>query len=331
MRRTCGKRIKPIFGHVGVKRAQIDRRKGVQALEHRGVVVLGIPLDDSLRELSVASEDVTVDYFEAIERQAIDGRIEVVQIRDQISERVADLAIRLDRSREDFLSEPDLLCEVAHRHPEAQDVGAAGLDDLLGLDRVPERLRHLPPIVGDDEAVRDHLAVGRAAARAEADEQRALKPAAVLIAALEVQVRRPRELGPDRQHGFMARTGVEPHIEDVHLAFEARPAARRTGEPGGHELVDGSLVPRVGAIRLEHLRRLLDEGRRQNRFAALRAVEGRNRHAPDALTRDAPIRPIGDHLSDPVVSPGRNPLDAVIDRLERRPAQRLAVVRGVRL
>ena len=71
---------------------------------------------------------------------------------------------------------------------------------------------------------------GGASARAEADEQRALEPAAVLVAAFEVHVGRPGQLGPDRQHRLVARPGVEPDVEDVHLALERRAAARRARE-----------------------------------------------------------------------------------------------------
>src|SRR5207245_4863186 len=111
-------------------------------------------LDDSLTELPVTPEDVTVNFLEALDGQSIDSRIEIVQVGHQISERVPDLPVRLNRARKHFLAEANLLREIAHRNPQTQDVGAAGLDDFLRLDRVPERLRHLPPVVGDDEAVR---------------------------------------------------------------------------------------------------------------------------------------------------------------------------------
>ena len=60
-----------------------------------------------------------------------------------------------------------------------------------GQDRVAERLRHLLAVFVDDEAVGDDLLERRPPARAQADEQRALEPAAVLVAALEVEVGRP--------------------------------------------------------------------------------------------------------------------------------------------
>ena len=70
----------------------------------------------------------------------------------------------------------------------------------------------------------------------------------MLVAALEVDVGRPGQLRAHRQHRFVARTGVEPDVEDVHLAFEAGAAARAARQPLGDELLRRPLVPRVGAV-----------------------------------------------------------------------------------
>ena len=67
---------------------------------------------------------------------------------------------------------------------------------------------------------------------------------------------------------------------------------------------------------------LFDERGRDDRLAALRAVDGGNRHAPDALARDAPVGAVRDHVVHAVVAPRRDPLDLVVDRVERRLAQR---------
>ena len=90
-----------------------------------------------------------------------------------------------------FLADAHVFAVVDHRHPQAQDLGAALLDDVLRRDGVAERLRHLAARSSIDEAVREHLVERRAAARADADEQRAVEPAAMLVAALEVDVGRP--------------------------------------------------------------------------------------------------------------------------------------------
>ena len=80
---------------------------------------------------------------------------------------------------------------VDHRDPQPQDLGAALLDDVLRRDDVAERLRHLAAFAVDDEPVREHLVERRAPARANADQERAVEPAAMLVAAFEVDVGRP--------------------------------------------------------------------------------------------------------------------------------------------
>ena len=75
--------------------------------------------------------------------------------------------------------------------------------------------------------------VRRAIARAEADEQRAVEPAAVLVAALEVDGR-PATSGPAmREHGLVARARVEPHVEDVRSRSNVGSAARRAARASG--------------------------------------------------------------------------------------------------
>ena len=177
------------------------------------------------------------------------------------------------------------------------------LTTFCGLDRVAERLRHLDAFEVDQEAVRQHLAERRAAARAEADEQRALEPAAVLIAAFEVDVSRPRQFRTHRQHRLVTRAGVEPDIEDVHLALERAVTAFRAGQARRHEFLGRPFVPGVRAVALEDRGGAFDDLRTRHRFAAGGAVERRNRHSPRALARDAPVRPVDEHVVDAIVSP----------------------------
>ena len=101
------------------------------------------------------------------------------------------------------------------------------LDDVLRRGGVAERLRHLAALLVHHEAVRQHLVERRAAARADADEQRAVEPAAMLIAAFEIDVGRPVMILAERQHRLVARSGIEPHVEDVAFALEFGAAARR--------------------------------------------------------------------------------------------------------
>ena len=129
-----------------------------------------------------------------------------------------------------------------------------------GAMLLPSDLDILRPSSAIDEAVGQHLIERRPAARADADQQRAVEPAAVLVAALEVDVGRPAVIGSrNGQHRLVARARVEPHVEDVGLALEGGAAARRAGEASRHELLERPLVPGVGAVGVEHRRRLFDQ------------------------------------------------------------------------
>ena len=57
-----------------------------------------------------------------------------------------------------------------------------------------------------------------------------------------------------RQHRLVARSRVEPHVEDVLLALERGAAARRARQAVGQELLDRPLVPGVGAVHVEERR-----------------------------------------------------------------------------
>src|SRR5207244_7884610 len=97
------------------------------------------------------------------------------------------------------------------------------------------------------------------------------------------------------------------------LAFKRRRIARRAGEPRRDELLERTLVPGVRAMLVEDRRRTIDDGLRQDRFAALRAVERGDGHAPGALARDAPVGAVRNHVEDAVAAPRRDPLHLALN------------------
>ena len=177
--------------------------------------------------------------------------------------------------------------------------------------------------------MRQHLAVRRAAARGQRHQQRALEPAAVLVAALEVHVGWPRQLGVARQHRFVARTGVEPDVENVALALERVPPHDGHVRPAGQELLDRPLVPGVGAVLLEHAPRPCRPAPCvSTRLAARRAVDAREsarpRRAGARCTSPAGSTTMLKMRSRPQAG---NPLHLVVDGVLRRLAQRRAAGR----
>src|SRR5581483_5934240 len=62
---------------------------------------------------------------------------------------------------------------------------------------------------------------------------------------------------------------------------------------------------------LENIRDVTDDFRVAERFAAVVAVKDRDRHAPRALARDAPVGAVAEHILHPLPAPLGDPLDAV--------------------
>ena len=67
--------------------------------------------------------------------------------------RVAELAVAVDGGVDDLLADAEIVGVVGRGDPEAQDVGAVLLDDVLRGDGVAERLAHLAALAVEGEAV----------------------------------------------------------------------------------------------------------------------------------------------------------------------------------
>ena len=84
-----------------------------------------------------------------------------------------------------------------------------------------------PAVAIERPAVRGATAVRRAAAQPHADQQRTLEPAAILVAAFQIEIGRPAQPVLFVQRREMARAGIEPDIENVVLFGEFRCPALR--------------------------------------------------------------------------------------------------------
>ena len=217
---------------------------------------------------------------------------------------------------EDLRADAQILGVIRGDDPEPQDVGAALLHDVLRRDDVAERFRHLAPVLVEHEAMRQHRLVGRAAARAAGFEQRGMKPAAMLVRAFEIERGRPFQLRPLSR---ARKAWVEP--ESNHTSMMSVTFSHSAGSyalPRNRAGIGGE--PDVRALALDRGGDALDDGRVAQRLAGLAVDEDRDRHAPGALARDAPIRPALDHRRDAVAALRRDPA-GLVDRLERLVAQ----------
>ena len=106
---------------------------------------------------------------------------------------------------------------------------------------------------------------------------------------------------------------------NVHLAFEARAAARRTRESGRNEFLRRPFVPRVGAVRSNTRGGLIDDRRRMTASPHFVRSRGGNRHTPGAAathTSQGGSRPCCKMRS---LWPQPHPLHLIVDLIDRRP------------
>src|ERR1019366_6421452 len=115
------------------------------------------------------------------------------------------------------------------------------------------------------------------------------EPSTMLIAALQVQVGGPGKTGLTTQHRLIARTGIEPHVKEVHLPPKTRSSALRALSSGGKNRLRRMFVPGVGAFASKHLDHRAIRRRVIEKFLAGFALKHRDRYAPDALARNTPV------------------------------------------
>src|SRR5262245_41491760 len=112
----------------------------------------------------------------------------------------------------------------------------------------------------------------------------------------------------------MREPGIDPDVHDVgNLLVVAR--------VGAEHFTRVELEPRIDATLRDAISDALEQlGRAGVPLAGLAMREQRQRHAPGALTRDAPVGSTRDHARDPLLTPGRRPA-YLADLRERRLAQ----------
>ena len=137
----------------------------------------------------------------------------------------------------------------------------------------------------------------------------------MLVGALEVHVRRILQLGTVLANGLPGDTGIPPHVENVLIGLEVMTAALGA-DAGIAQVALGSVgEPGVGALLVEELDDGVERGVVHDLLAAVGAGVAGDRHAPVALTADAPVGTLLDHSADAVGGVGRIPLDVLADFL----------------
>ena len=110
-----------------------------------------------------------------------------LQIAEEEAEGVAQLAVDLGAALHEVFAGGHVFAEVDGGDPEADDFAAEAVGDVDGINAVAEGLGHGAALLVEGPAGGGHVRVRRAAAQGDRGEQRGVEPAAVLIAAFEIE------------------------------------------------------------------------------------------------------------------------------------------------
>ena len=197
--------IEHVLADVEVQRRQIHRAEVMQLVEHTVEVIGRAAFADGLVHLLEAVEHPALQLRHLARVQAL-SLVETGEVAEQIAQRVAQAAVEIAHLLDDVGSHGQVRSVVRAHDPQAQDVRARLIGHVLGGNHVAHGLGHLAALLVEHEAMGEHRVERRPPAGAAGFQQRGVEPAAMLVRALEIKVRRPFEIRPLFQHEGMGRS-----------------------------------------------------------------------------------------------------------------------------
>src|SRR5688572_23223957 len=113
-----------------------------------------------------------------------------VKIAKRIPQCIAEFAVRINDARQDLVRAANVLGIIDSGGPEPENFGAGFVDYLLRGGNVPKRFRLLFTLTVHNPAVSDYLFIRRPVMSDDAAPQAGIEPAAILVAAFEIDVGR---------------------------------------------------------------------------------------------------------------------------------------------
>ena len=285
-----------VLAHVEIERREVGVTEVVDIRINAGpVVAVGCRADAGI-QLRQAVEHPAFQLRQLLERQAF-GFGEPVQAAQHPAQGVAQAAVEFRLLLQNFRSDAQIVAGVGRHDPQAQDVGAVFVGDLVRGGDVAQGLGHFVTLLVHDEAMREHGLEGCNTACAHRLQQGVVEPSAMLIRSFQVQIRRPRQAAR-LQHESVGAAGFKPHVHDVHhlLVVVGVPVVAEEARRGGG-------VPAIRTVPREGVHDAIDHGLVSQWLAGCLVNEYGDGHAPGALAADAPVRTGGDHGAD-AVAPG---------------------------
>ena len=199
--------------------------------------------------------------------------------------------------------------------PQTDNVPAVFLNHFVRADDIAQRLVHCLSFAVHGPTVCQHLAVGSSLSfGADRRQQRGLEPATVLVAAFQIDIRRPTHSLAVLQHGKVRGTGVKPTVQRIGFLCKRTAAAEGAGSALGQNLRRLMRKPAVGAFLCEKRGNGVDALLVADRLPAVFAVKYGNGKPPLTLTGDTPVGTFTDHLDHAILAPSREPFDLMACR-----------------
>mmetsp|Transcript_62733 Transcript_62733/g.110794 ORF Transcript_62733/g.110794 Transcript_62733/m.110794 type:complete len:462 (-) Transcript_62733:1175-2560(-) len=318
--------VQSVFGDVQVERRELCAGELQKRLVDVHELVFIVRSTDIAHKGRKLSKHVLVQRGELLVRHRVQCGVEVPQTAQHIAHRVADLAAALADLLHDVAAHAHIASVIHARCPQAKCVGSkcwlfflvpTAVDDLHRVDHIAQRLGHLVASLVQHEAVRQHCLVRCDALRGHGGQQRALKPAAVLVRPFQVHVRgvvQRRCLGCGcngtcLQHTCPGCTRIEPHIHRVCTLGELTCALSQGTR--WQQTRNVHLPPCIRAMLCEDSFNVLQRLGCHERLVGGGAVEHWDGHSPGPLPRDAPVASGLRHGGDAGLAGGGDPLHLV--------------------
>src|SRR5215472_15531532 len=127
--RVGRQRVEAVLNYVEIERAEVSVGELIQRLVRAMKFELVVCRADSGVEFRGARENVLVERLQLAEVQCVLRRREIAEVREQKTQRVAQLAIVVADPLHQVLARSDVLAKVNARDPQAHDLAAETLRD----------------------------------------------------------------------------------------------------------------------------------------------------------------------------------------------------------
>ena len=308
---VCFFGIYAILGDIDIKLGKLGGAEITNAVCNGMELIAIVCLTHLTCQIVHCGKDPLIDLVQRIQRHHIGVWIKIIQIGNENTNRVTDLAVSVGQLLEDQIGHAHVHAVIRGSHPQTHQICTVLSDHVHRGNNVAQGFVHClavaiyHPTVGQNSLVRSL----RLAASTDGSQQRGLEPSAVLIRAFQIQIGRPNVFILILHHRKVRGAGVKPTVQSIGLLHEVNAAAMGAGKALGQKLCGTLFVPHVGAVLTKQSGNTGNGFVVENGLSAILAIEHGNGQTPMTLTGDTPIGTLAHHLLNAVSSPLGQPFN----------------------